>query len=93
MTPINPAPHFTPVTKNESLFVKYFIWALPDQLTLERKHDFCPFCHTGFFPKDRALGIEKASVTSGVLRMIGTVGSERSFEKGTGSSQNWRVSM
>lgn len=51
-------------------------------VTLTRRYDLCPSCHTGFFPKDRTLGVDGASVTPGVLRMVGIVGAELSFEKG-----------
>ncbi len=51
-------------------------------VTLTRRYYLCPSCHTGFFPKDRTLGIDRASVTPGVLRMVGIVGAELSFEKG-----------
>ena len=51
-------------------------------LRLERRYYLCSSCHTGFFPKDRTLGVDGASVTPGVLRMVGIVGAELSFEKG-----------
>lgn len=51
-------------------------------LRLERRYYLCSSCHTGFFPKDRTLGVDGASVTPGVLRMVGIVGAEISFEKG-----------
>ena len=51
-------------------------------VTLTRRYYLCLSCHTGFFPKDRTLGIDGASVTPGVLRMVGIVGAELSFEKG-----------
>jgi len=51
-------------------------------VTLTRRYYLCPSCHTGFFPKDRTLGVDGASVTPGVLRMVGIVGAELSFEKG-----------
>ncbi len=51
-------------------------------LRLERRYYLCPSCKTGVFPKDRTLGVDGASVTPGVLRMVGIVGAELSFEKG-----------
>ena len=51
-------------------------------VTLTRRYYLCLSCHTGFFPKDLTLGIDGASVTPGVLRMVGIVGAELSFEKG-----------
>ncbi|MCL4485488.1 MAG: ISKra4 family transposase [Nitrospirae bacterium] len=52
-------------------------------ITLVRRYCLCSSCHQGFFPKDRMLDVEGASVTPGVLRMTGIVGAELSFEKGS----------
>lgn len=52
-------------------------------LTLIRRYYLCLSCKAGFFPKDRSLGVDGASVTPGVLRMTGIVGAELSFEKGS----------
>jgi hypothetical protein len=52
-------------------------------LTLERAYYHCPACHSGFCPRDRALGLD-GSLSPGVVRMIGAVGATVSFEEGSG---------
>ena len=37
---------------------------------LERAYYHCGACHTGFCPRDRALGMEKTSLSPASLRMI-----------------------
>lgn len=37
-------------------------------MTLTRRDYRCSSCQTGFFPKDRTMGVDGASVTSGLLR-------------------------
>ena len=51
-------------------------------LTLARAYYYCARCETGFCPRDRALGLEGASLSPGVLRMVGRVGAMVSFEEG-----------
>jgi hypothetical protein len=51
-------------------------------LTLERAYYHCAPCEAGFCPRDRALGVEGASLSPGVLRMVGRVGAMVSFEEG-----------
>jgi hypothetical protein len=51
-------------------------------LTLERAYYHCEPCETGFCPRDRALGLEGASLSPGVQRMVGLVGAMVSFEEG-----------
>lgn len=51
-------------------------------LTLTRTYVVCSLCQSGFFPHDRTRGLEGASLTPGVVRMIGVVGSMVSFEEG-----------
>jgi hypothetical protein len=51
-------------------------------LTLERAYYHCENCQAGFFPRDRALGLQDSSLTPGVLRMVGLVGAMVSFEEG-----------
>ncbi len=51
-------------------------------LTLERAYYYCAPCGAGFCPRDRALGFEDASLSPGVLRMVGLVGAMVSFEEG-----------
>jgi len=51
-------------------------------LTLERAYYHCEPCETGFCPRDRALGLEDASLSPGVQRMVGLVGAMVSFEEG-----------
>ncbi len=51
-------------------------------LTLARAYYHCARCATGFCPRDRALGLEGASLSPGVLRMVGRVGAMVSFAEG-----------
>jgi hypothetical protein len=51
-------------------------------LTLERAYYYCAACATGFYPRDRALGLEGGMLSPGVLRMVGMVGAMVSFEEG-----------
>ncbi len=51
-------------------------------LTLERAYYHCTACGTGFYPRDRALGLEGGKLSPGVLRMVGMVGAMVSFEEG-----------
>jgi len=51
-------------------------------LTLERAYFYCASCATGFCPRDAALGVEGASLSPGVLRMVGLVGATVSFAEG-----------
>ena len=52
------------------------------ELTLARASYHCPACQAGFCPRDRALGLEDASLSPGVQRMVGLVGAMVSFEEG-----------
>ncbi len=51
-------------------------------LTLERAYYHCGSCQGGFFPRDRALGLQDRSLSPAVLRMVGRVGAMVSFEEG-----------
>ncbi len=51
-------------------------------LRLDRAYYHCAACEVGFCPRDRALGLDGASVSPGVLRMVGRVGAMVSFEEG-----------
>ncbi len=48
-------------------------------LELERAYYHCGECGHGFFPRDQALHIGSASLSEGVLRMVGTTASLVSF--------------
>lgn len=48
----------------------------------ERAYYVCPHCGEGHSPRDRELNIEGQSCSPGVRRMLATVGSDASFEKG-----------
>lgn len=52
-------------------------------LQLTRAYYQCETCGVGFCPRDRALGLEGASLSPGVLRMVGFVGGAVSFEEGS----------
>ena len=51
-------------------------------LKLERAYYHCGACGAGFYPRDRALGLERGTLSRGVLRMVGLVGAMVSFEDG-----------
>ena len=51
-------------------------------LRLERAYFHCERCAAGFCPRDAALGVAGASLSPGVLRMVGLVGATVSFEEG-----------
>ena len=52
------------------------------EMTLERAYYHCGACHTGCFPRDRALGIVDTALSPALTRMIGLVGAMVSFEEG-----------
>lgn len=52
-------------------------------LKLLRAYYHCSACQTGFFPRDRALGLCGSSLTPALARMIGAVGALVSFEEGS----------
>ena len=51
-------------------------------LTIARAYFHCEPCAAGFCPRDAALGVAGASLSPGVLRMVGLVGATVSFEEG-----------
>ncbi|MEO7649235.1 MAG: ISKra4 family transposase [Bryobacteraceae bacterium] len=53
------------------------------ELKLERAYYHCQACCSGFYPRDRQLGIEKTSLSPAVVRMIGKVGAMVSFQEGS----------
>lgn len=52
-------------------------------MTLERAYYHCTQCGQGFFPRDRALGIEGTRLSPAVTRMVGAVGAMESFQEGS----------
>ncbi len=50
-------------------------------LRLQRAYYHCDQCHSGFCPRDRALGLESASLTPGVVRMTASAAALVSFEE------------
>ncbi len=53
------------------------------ELKLERAYYYCGECERGFCPRDQALGMDAASLSPAVVRMIGTVGAMVSFQEGS----------
>jgi len=53
------------------------------ELTLERAYYHCEACEAGFCPRDRALGIEDASLSPAVTRMVGRAAAMLSFAEGS----------
>ena len=52
-------------------------------LCLQRAYYHCPACQHGFYPRDRTWGLESASLSPGVIRMVSAVGASVSFEEGS----------
>ena len=52
------------------------------QVKFERAYYVCPHCGQGHCSRDRQLDIEGQACSPGVRRMLATVGSDASFEKG-----------
>jgi hypothetical protein len=52
------------------------------EVKFERAYYICPQCGEAHSPRDRELNIEGRSCSPGVRRMLATVGSDASFEKG-----------
>ena len=55
--------------------------SVPGPLRLERACYHCGACRTGICPRDRALGLEGASLSPAITRMAGSAAAEISFEK------------
>ena len=53
------------------------------KMVLSRAYYHCEDCDTGFYPRDRALGLNDASVSPGVTRMIGKTAAMVSFAEST----------
>lgn len=53
------------------------------ELKLDRAYYHCPLCSSGFYPRDRQMGIEKTCFSPATVRMMGTVGSMVSFQEGS----------
>ena len=56
-------------------------------LTLDRAYYHCVVCDAGFCPRDRALGLQDASLSPAVTRMVGRVGAMVSFVEGSALMQ------
>ena len=52
-------------------------------LALTRAYYHCAACDQGFCPRDRALGVESASLSPAVTRMVGTAAALVSFAEGS----------
>jgi Uncharacterised protein family (UPF0236) len=52
------------------------------ELCVARAYYHCEACGAGFCPRDAALGVQGASLSPGVTRMVGQVGAMVSFEEG-----------
>jgi hypothetical protein len=52
-------------------------------LTLDRAYYHCDACAAGFYPRDRALGLQGSSLSPAVTRMVGRVGALVSFVEGS----------
>jgi len=52
-------------------------------MPLARAYDHCAACRSGFCPRDRDLGVDGASLSPAVTRMVGTVAAMVSFAEGS----------
>ena len=50
-------------------------------MTLERAYYHCELCRGGFFPRDRALGIQEVSLSPATTRMVGWAAAMVSFQE------------
>ena len=50
-------------------------------MTLKRAYYHCKTCQSGFFPRDRSLGLEQTSLSPSVTRMIATTAAMVSFKE------------
>ena len=57
---------------------KTFLTAL-GSITLERAWYHCERCHRGFSPRERALGLDRSSLSPAALRMMGIAAARTSF--------------
>lgn len=48
-------------------------------MTLERAYYYCPACRAGFYPRDRALGLQATSLSAATTRMVGLAAALVSF--------------
>ena len=62
---------------------KTFTTAL-GEVRLERAYYHCNVCNAGICPRDRALGMEKTSLSPATIRMVGFAASECSFATASG---------
>jgi hypothetical protein len=53
------------------------------EMELERAYYHCDACRSGFCPRDRVLGVDGASLSPAVTRMVGTVAAMVSFAEGS----------
>lgn len=53
------------------------------ELTLERAYYHCDACDAGFCPRDRALGVQRSSLSPAVTRMVGLAAAMVSFAEGS----------
>jgi len=51
------------------------------ELTLERAYYYCAICQKGFCPRDKELGLEHDSLSSGLLKMVGVTAALVSFQE------------
>jgi len=79
--PSAPCPTCAQAARYAGRRPKVFTSAL-GPLTLTRAYYHCDSCEAGFCPRDAALGLQGASLSPAVTRMVGLVGAMVSFEEG-----------
>ncbi len=58
------------------------------RLRLRRAYYHCRVCGSGWFPKDKALGMTRCSVSAGMVRLIGLEAAHVSFAESSGLLRN-----
>lgn len=76
---LGPCGHTTSLVDRRD---KTFITVL-GPMELKRAYYHCAECKSGFFPRDRSLGMAESGVSPGVLRMMGNTAALVSFEEGS----------
>lgn len=80
--PCLPCPGCEGPARYAGRHAKTFTTAL-GPLPLTRAYYHCAACNQGFCPRDRALGVDGASLSPAVTRMVGTAAALVSFAEGS----------
>ena len=78
--PFRPCPNCVQLARYAGRRPKTFETVL-GPLTLQRAYYHCPVCGTGCCPRDAALGLDRSSLSPGVLRMTGSTAASRDTDR------------